>query len=144
MRTKTRTTRDIRPGMLIRSAHTLGQPAYREVATVTRPTPWAERLITFTDGSSQLYSLAWEFHVARGKTIRRAARVRTALAVAATPTAGALMLWALLTPSPAGARIACAIVLAATTGVALLAALALADTTATLFRRVSRGSCNTR
>lgn len=79
MNNKIRTARAIKPGMVIRSAFALaGSTAatYREVATITKPTAWAERLITFTDGTSQLYSLTWSFDVTRSKAQRNAAKAR--------------------------------------------------------------------
>ncbi|WP_433730813.1 hypothetical protein ACQP2Y_21080 [Actinoplanes sp. CA-051413] len=81
MRTKTRTTTQLKPGMVVRGPGSLaGTPlhAFREVATVTKPTPWAERLITFTDGTRVLRGDGGEFEVARSKTIRNAAKNRAA------------------------------------------------------------------
>lgn len=82
MRTKTRITEQLKPGMVVRSPGALvGTPLhpFREVATVTRPTPWAERCITFTDGTHVLWGNGWEFQVARGKTRRNAAKTRAAI-----------------------------------------------------------------
>jgi hypothetical protein len=84
MRTKTRATKDIKPGMVIRSVAfdstgTLLDAAYRVVAKNTKTTPWAERCIKFTDGTQVMTSLRWEYDVVRGKAQRNAAKVRAAL-----------------------------------------------------------------
>jgi hypothetical protein len=82
MRTKTRTTTQLKPGMVVRSPGALaGTPLhpFREVATVIKPTPWAERLITFTDGTRVLWGNGWDFEVARSKTVRNATKTRAAL-----------------------------------------------------------------
>jgi hypothetical protein len=82
MRTKTRTTTQLKPGMVVRSPGALaGTPLhpFREVATVTKTTPWAERLITFTDGTRVLWGNGGEFEVARSKSTRNAAKSRAAL-----------------------------------------------------------------
>lgn len=71
MRTKTRTTLDIRPGMVVR---TMGDATYRQVATTVKHLWWAARTITFTDGTHETYAIDWEFTVARGKTIRNSAK----------------------------------------------------------------------
>lgn len=81
MRTKTRTTTQLKPGMVIRSVAydrdgNLLDHAYRVVAANTKPTPWAERRITFTDGTYRMVSLSAEHQVVRGKTHRSAAKNR--------------------------------------------------------------------
>lgn len=79
MRNKIRTTRQLKPGMVVRSPGAFaGTPLhpFREIATVTKPTPWAERLITFTDGTRVLWGNGGEFEVARSKAQRNAAKAR--------------------------------------------------------------------
>jgi hypothetical protein len=79
MRHKIRTTTQLKPGMVVRSPGALaGTPLhpFREVASVTRPTPWAGRLITFTDGTRVLWGNGWDFEVARSKTVRNATKAR--------------------------------------------------------------------
>lgn len=79
---KIRTTTQLKPGMVVRSPGALaGTPLhpFRQVATVTRPTPWAERLITFTDGTRVLWGNGWEFEVASSKAQRNAAKRRAAI-----------------------------------------------------------------
>ena len=89
MRTKTRTTIDIKPGMVIRSPHALpGTPyhPFREVAAVT-PGPWPNtRYITFVDGPGDWYHAKTEWAVARGKTTRNAVKARAAQQAAPAPT----------------------------------------------------------
>lgn len=71
MRTKTRTTFDIKPGMVIRLDFSTGD--FKQVATTTRG-PWPNtRQITFTDGASQWFHANTNWAVARGKTARNAA-----------------------------------------------------------------------
>lgn len=84
MRTKTRTTEQLKPGMVIKSVafdsnDNLLDHAHRVVATNTKTTPWAERRITFTDGTYLMTALGWEHEVARGKTARNAAKARAAM-----------------------------------------------------------------
>lgn len=77
MRTKTRNTFDIKPGMVIRLDFST-QP-FKQVATVKRG-PWAyTRQITFTDGTSQWHGRSSDFHVVRAKTARNAVKARASL-----------------------------------------------------------------
>jgi len=76
MRTKIRTTAQLKPGMVIRSSNT---HAFRQVAKVEKLTPYAERVVTFTDGARERWGNGWEFQVARSKAIRGAAKARAAL-----------------------------------------------------------------
>ncbi|GGN39054.1 hypothetical protein FHR83_006807 [Actinoplanes campanulatus] len=73
MRLKTATTRQLKPGMVIRSQFALGGAPFRQVATITKPTPWAERLITFTDGTEYLASVLSSFDIATSKHARHTA-----------------------------------------------------------------------
>ncbi|AEV86676.1 hypothetical protein ACWT_5659 [Actinoplanes sp. SE50] len=84
MRTKTRTTVNLKPGMVIKtvasdSTETLLPATYRVVASNTKTTPYAERCIKFTDGTHIMTALTWEYSVARGKAARNAAKQRAAL-----------------------------------------------------------------
>lgn len=79
MRTKTRTTVQLKPGMVARITNALpetGLHEFREIATIETLTPYAERFITFTDGTRIRYSNAGEFDVARSKAQRKAAKAR--------------------------------------------------------------------
>src|SRR5690349_18524808 len=77
MRTKTRTTAGVKPGMVIRLDFSTGN--FQQVATVQRG-PWPRtRHVTFTDGTSQWYSLGTGWTVARGKATRNAVRARASL-----------------------------------------------------------------
>lgn len=77
MRTKTRTAKDLKPGMVIRSqgmdAYGTDMTPFRQVAKVEKLTAWAERFITFTDGTRVNVGDCREFEVARSKTTRNAA-----------------------------------------------------------------------
>ena len=76
MRTKTRTTIDIKPGMVIRFDSS--DREFRQVAAVT-PGPWPNtRYITFVDGPGDWYHAKTEWAVARGKTTRNAVKARAA------------------------------------------------------------------
>ena len=84
MRTKTRTTAQLKAGMVIKSAAfdsngTLLDATYRQIASNTKTTPWAERRLTFTDGTYVMATLGWEHTVVRGKTARNAAKARAAI-----------------------------------------------------------------
>lgn len=96
MRTKTRTTTELKPGMVVRIPHAdpaTGLTAFRQVARVERLTPWAERFITFTDGTRLRYGNGGEFEVARSKAARNGAKARASL-IAGHALAGALNLFA--------------------------------------------------
>lgn len=70
MRTKTRATLDIRPGMVIRFDFSI-RGEFRQVAAVERG-PWPNtRYITFTDGTGDWYHASTGWAVARGKTARK-------------------------------------------------------------------------
>lgn len=58
--------KDLKPGMVIRSASPIRNPLtpYRQVAEIHRPTPYAERFITFTDGTTARVGNCQEFQVA--------------------------------------------------------------------------------
>ena len=84
MRTKTRTTIDIKPGMVIRFDSS--DREFRQVAAVT-PGPWPNtRYITFVDGPGDWYHAKTEWAVARGKTTRKAVKGRAAQQAAPAPT----------------------------------------------------------
>ncbi len=71
MRTKTRTTADIKPGMVIRLDFATGD--FKQVATVQRG-PWPNtRYIVFTDGTGEWFHNSTGWSVARGKTARNTA-----------------------------------------------------------------------
>ncbi len=81
MRTKTRTTENLKPGMVIKSVaydhnDNLLDATYRQVARNYKPTPWAERCIQFTDGTYVMTALGWKYSVARSKAQRNAAKMR--------------------------------------------------------------------
>jgi hypothetical protein len=84
LRTKTRTTAQLKPGMVIKSVAFDGNDtpldaSYRQVARNYKPTPWAERCIKFTDGTYVMAALGWEYRVARGKAVRNATKTRAAI-----------------------------------------------------------------
>lgn len=77
MRTKTRTTTQLKPGMVIRLDFSTNQ--FKQVATV-KPGPWPNtRDITFTDGTRNWFHLSTAWTVARSKTVRNATKARAAL-----------------------------------------------------------------
>lgn len=77
MRTKARTTAQLKPGMVIRFDFSTNQ--FRQVATVT-PGPWPNtRYITFTDGTGNWHHTTAGWTVARGKTTRKTVQARASL-----------------------------------------------------------------
>jgi hypothetical protein len=85
VRTKTLTTAQLKPGMVIESVAydrdgNLLTKTLRVVADNRKTTPWAERCITFADGTYLMLSLRWEHAVIRSKSVRSAAKARTVAA----------------------------------------------------------------
>ena len=101
MRHKIRTTKELKPGMVIAirpgflirtSTPAVDNTAvFRQVAEVRQMTPYAERFIVFTDGSVARVGNAWEFQVTRSKA-RRNDAIRRAALIPAHALAGALSL----------------------------------------------------
>lgn len=93
MRTKTRTARDIKPGMVIRTrgvdAFDLDLEVFRQVAKVDKIGHYSSAFITFTDGSRAHVGYCREFEVARSKSARNSAKTRAA-AIPSLALAGAL------------------------------------------------------
>ncbi len=91
MRTKTRTTAQLKPGMVIRC--TGANPAafnhpvhtWRQVAKVETAGLWGQRVVTFTDGTSEQWGRGMTFDVTRSKTVRNSVKAGVSV-VRPTPT----------------------------------------------------------
>lgn len=78
MRTKTRTTTQLKPGMVVRTqgidANGLDLTLFRQVAKVNKLSIYSTAVVTFTDGTRADVGYYREFQVARSKTVRNAAK----------------------------------------------------------------------
>ncbi len=100
MRTKSRTTAQLKPGMVIRCAG--ANPAafnhpvhtWRQVAKVETAGLWGQRVVTFTDGTREQWGRGMTFDVTRSKAVRNSVKASGGTVRPAPALADALALFA--------------------------------------------------
>lgn len=80
MRTKTRTTTQLKPGMVVRTqgidANGTDLTLFRQVVKVDKLSIYSTAVVTFTDGTRADVGYGREFQVTRSKTVRNTAKTR--------------------------------------------------------------------